>query len=149
VLASASLFRTTAIDWRCACRGRASNGICPCLICGDRAPFSDCSDIFRGFRAATSLGSADPCRTFLDGSCCEPDVEGVLCTRGAATGFSAGSGSTGRGRRACATARGPAYHARAGTAMLASTKLDRTVTGRTLSRMRSLLTCSPPPKTIL
>ena len=64
-----------------------------------------------------------------------------------------GAGSTmgspdGWGLRACATARGPAHEGRMGTAMLASTKLDRTVTGRVFSRIFSWRTVSARPKTM-
>lgn len=64
-----------------------------------------------------------------------------------------GAGSTmvspdGWGLRAWATARGPAHEGRMGTAMLARTKLDRTVTGRVFSRIFSWRTVSARPKTM-
>ena len=46
-------------------------------------------------------------------------------------------------------AKGPARAGSIGTAMLASTRLDSTVTGSTLSCMRSRGTGSDPPKTML
>lgn len=64
-----------------------------------------------------------------------------------------GAGSTmgspvGWGLRAWATARGPAHEGNMGTAMLASTKLDSTVTGRVFSRIFSWRTVSARPKTM-
>ena len=54
----------------------------------------------------------------------------------------------GCGFLACATARGPAHCGRMGTAMLANTKLAKTVTGRTFSVIFSCLAESPSPKTM-
>lgn len=53
------------------------------------------------------------------------------------------------GRRACAIAKGPACLDKNGVAAAPSTMLDSTMTGRTFSLMRSLLTASGPPNTIL
>lgn len=52
------------------------------------------------------------------------------------------------GFRACATARGPAHEGSVGTAMLASTKLDSTVTGKVFSRIFPWRTVSDRPKTM-
>ena len=52
------------------------------------------------------------------------------------------------GFRACAIANGPAHFGRKGTAILASTKLARTVTGSTFSLIFSCLTGSANPKTM-
>ena len=56
--------------------------------------------------------------------------------------------SIGRGFLAWATASGPAQCGRKGQATLASTKLPRTVTGRTFSVIRSCLPLSETPKTM-
>jgi hypothetical protein len=55
---------------------------------------------------------------------------------------------TGCGLRAWATARGPAHCGNIGSATLASTKLERTVTGRTFSVIFSCRAVSASPKTI-
>ena len=70
----------------------------------------------------------------------------IFCT---GVRVSGSSSSTGLGRRACAIAKGPARPGSMGTAILASTRLDSTVTGNTLSCMRSLGAGSEPPKTML
>lgn len=56
--------------------------------------------------------------------------------------------STGRGLRAWAMAKGPAWRGRNGAAMAPSTKLDKTVTGRTFSLIFSRRTASEAPKTM-
>jgi len=55
--------------------------------------------------------------------------------------------TTGRGFLACATASGPAQCVKAGQAMLARTKLPRTVTGRAFSVIFSCPAASATPKT--
>ena len=56
--------------------------------------------------------------------------------------------ATGCGLRAWATARGPAHCGNIGSATLASTKLERTVTGSTFSVIFSCRAASASPKTI-
>lgn len=63
------------------------------------------------------------------------------------TAGSDSASTTGRGFRACATARGPAHCGRSGHAILARTKLPRTVTGRTFSVILSCRALSGRPKT--
>lgn len=82
-------------------------------------------------------------------------AELTVCARVGAmflTGVGAGATSvvfsTGRGFLACATARGPAHWGRKGHAMLASTKLPSTVTGKTFSVIFSFLALSEIPKTM-
>ena len=58
------------------------------------------------------------------------------------------SAVAGRGFRAWATARGPAHWGIMGRATLARTKLDRTVTGRTLSVILPWRAESARPKTM-
>jgi len=79
----------------------------------------------------------------------------TVCARVGAmffTGVGAGAASDivsiGRGFLACATAKGPAQWGRIGQAMLASTKLPSTVTGRIFSVIFSFLALSDCPKTM-
>jgi hypothetical protein len=76
----------------------------------------------------------------------------TVCARVGTVLFAATAGSdivsiTGRGFRAWATARGPAHCGNKGHAILARTKLPRTVTGRTFSVIFSCLAVSDSPNT--
>jgi len=104
---------TGDVEWRAELRGAAR-----CV--SDACPLASGALDFR-----TSLARLDL------------DVAAVIVW--ARVGFGASlvsvtvSGPMGRGFRACATASGPAHCGIIGSATLARTKLDRTVTGRTFS----------------
>lgn len=97
-------------------------------------------------RALEALPSLSLARLDLD----EPAVT-VCALVGFQFSFSLVSSTrsaSGCGFRAWATARGPAHWGIMGSATLARTKLERTVTGRTFSRIFSCRALSPRPKTM-
>lgn len=149
-----SVFRRTARDCLCACRLVTSTlamfvwvrGVFGCVR-DTGSPFVLIADGRFDF-LWPSLPSAAPDFALLAGPVAPVTVllRPSLCS---CRGVSGATSSIGRGLRACATASGATCCDSRGTPTLARTKLDSTVTGRTFSCIRSLLTGSAPPNTIL
>jgi hypothetical protein len=78
----------------------------------------------------------------------DPPVTVLLLPTLAVCTLSEMMSSTGLGFRACAMASGPAWTGRKGAAMLARTRLESTVTGRTFSLIFSRRCGSAEPKTM-
>lgn len=130
------------------------------LVAGDRGVLGVLAGDFAGDLAweppaACALGSGAlvtrPSFALLDLVLAGPTVcarVGAMFFTGVGAGAASDIVSTGRGFLACATAKGPAQWGRIGHAMLASTKLPSTVTGRIFSVIFSFLAVSDRPKTM-
>ena len=95
-----------------------------------------------------SSGSECCCAILFSLDLDEPPVTVLLLPTLAVCTLSEMMSSTGLGFRACATASGQAWSGRKGAAMLARTRLERTVTGRTFSLIFSRRWGSAEPNTI-
>ena len=148
VLLNPSLLSVTARDCRCDETFLPSvRGVLGCVR-GAAAPLKSIADGRFGLRRPACFESPEPGRTFFDVLVLPVTVALLpsFCAGGKASDITS---SIGRGRLACAIAKGPACCGSIGKAIPANTRLESTVTGKTFSCIFSRFSGSPPPKTIL